>query len=225
VIATFCYSIARGAQISINDPDKVLRLAYIDDVVQELLRAVVGREYSVGEFCDVPVTHSVSLGEIAEKIYSFRDSRKNLSVPDVSDEFSKKLYATYLSFLPEDGFAYELEMKTDNRGSFTEFMKSDGCGQMSVNVIKPGVVKGQHWHHTKNEKFLVIRGSGVVRFREIHSDRVTEYFVSGEKLTVVDIPCGYTHNIENLGCDDMAVLMWASERFDPDKPDTYFLEV
>ncbi len=225
VIATFCYSVARGERIEISDPEKVLRLAYIDDVVDELLNSLTGREHHAGDYCDVPVTHSAKLGEIAGLIYSFRESRETQTVPALSDGLTRKLYATYLSFLPEDGFAYDLAMKTDERGSFTEFIKSDGCGQMSVNVIKPGVIKGQHWHHTKNEKFLVVHGEGVVRFREIHSSEIIEYPVRGDKLRVVDIPCGYTHNIENLGKEDMVVLMWASECFDPDKPDTYYLEV
>ena len=200
-------------------------MAYIDDVVDELLNALQGRENRNGEFCQVPVTHSVSLNDIAVKIYSFRNSRNDHTVPEINDDFSRKLYATYLSFLPEDDFARDLEMKTDARGSFTEFLRFGGYGQVSVNVIKPGIVKGQHWHHTKNEKFLVVSGKGVIRFREIHSDEVQEYFVSGDKLSSVDIPCGYTHNIENIGDEDMVVLMWASECFDPDKPDTFYLEV
>ena len=146
-------------------------------------------------------------------------------VPAISDEFSKKLYSTYLSYLPEDKFNYELKMNVDQRGSFTEFLKTEDRGQVSVNVSKPGIIKGNHWHHTKNEKFLVVSGNGVIRFRQIDSDNVIEYFVSGSQLEVVDVPVGYTHNIENLGDVDMVTIMWANELFDPDNPDTFFLEV
>ena len=146
-------------------------------------------------------------------------------MPDTNDPFSAKLYATYLSYLPEDAFSYPLTMNVDARGSFTEIIRTTERGQFSVNISKPGITKGNHWHHTKNEKFLVVSGNGVIRFRKIDSDQVIEYFVSGEKLEVVDIPTGYTHNIENLGQTDMVTFMWASECFDPNKPDTFFLEV
>jgi len=143
----------------------------------------------------------------------------------MSDAFTKKLYSTYLSYLPKDGFSYDLTMHKDNRGSFTEFVRTKCNGQFSVNISKPGITKGNHWHHTKNEKFLVVAGSGVIRFRKIDCDEIIEYFVSGEKMEVVDIPVGYTHNIENLGDSDMVTLMWANESFDPNNPDTYYLEV
>ena len=158
-------------------------------------------------------------------LYSFKKSRDEKSIPDMSDELTRKLYSTYLSYLPKDKFSYELNMNMDNRGSFTEFIKTPDRGQVSVNIIKPGITKGNHWHHTKNEKFLVVSGKGVIRFRRIDSDEVIEYYVSGEKLTVVDIPVGYIHNIENLGSTDMVIIMWANERFNPEKPDTYFMEV
>jgi UDP-2-acetamido-2,6-beta-L-arabino-hexul-4-ose reductase len=143
----------------------------------------------------------------------------------MSDSFTKKLYSTYLSYLPEDQFSYDLKMNVDARGSFTEFIRTPDRGQVSVNVSKPGITKGNHWHHTKNEKFLVVSGRGVIRFRRLGSDEIIEYFVSGDKLEVVDIPTGYTHNIENLGDSDMVTIMWVNEPFDPEKPDTYFLEV
>jgi UDP-2-acetamido-2,6-beta-L-arabino-hexul-4-ose reductase len=165
------------------------------------------------------------LGDIVDLIYSFKNSREERSIPNMSDPFTKKLYSTYLSYLPKDKFSYELKMNVDNRGSFTEFIKTLDRGQISVNVSKPGVVKGNHWHRTKNEKFLVVSGKGVIRFRKIDEDEVIEYFVSGDKLEVVDIPVGYTHNIENLGDSDMVTIMWANEPFDPDNPDTYYLEV
>jgi UDP-2-acetamido-2,6-beta-L-arabino-hexul-4-ose reductase len=198
---------------------------YIDDVVNELINALDGEENRNGNFCAVPVVHTITLGEIADLIYSFRKTRKERSIPDMSNAFTKKLYSTYLSYLPEDKFSYELKMNVDNRGSFTEFIKTHDRGQVSVNISKPGITKGNHWHHTKNEKFLVVNGKGVIRFRKIDSDEVLEYFVSGDKMEVVDIPTGYTHNIENLGDTDMVTIMWANEPFDPEKPDTYYLEV
>jgi len=169
--------------------------------------------------------HTVQLGRIAELIRSFRASRADISVPDMGDAFAKALYSTYLSYLPEDQFSYPLKMNVDARGSFTEMLRTLDRGQVSVNVSKPHIVKGQHWHHSKNEKFLVVSGTGVIRFRRIDSDEVIEYHVSGEKLEVVDIPTGYTHNIENLGDTDMVTVMWVNEPFDPANPDTYYLEV
>jgi UDP-2-acetamido-2,6-beta-L-arabino-hexul-4-ose reductase len=225
VIATFCYNIANDLPITINDPSTLMKLVYIDDVVEELIKALEGQENKVDKFCEVSTVYTNNLGKIADLIYSFKNSRLQLSVPDMSDDFTKKLYSTYLSYLPEDDFSYELKMNVDNRGSFTEFIRTKDRGQVSVNIIKPGIVKGNHWHHTKNEKFLVVSGKGVVRFRKINSDKVIEYYVSGEKLEVVDIPTGYTHNIENLGDSDMVTVMWANEAFNPEKPDTYFLEV
>ena len=225
VVATFCHNIAHGLMIRIDDPEKELQLAYIDDVVAELIAALQGKEHRDGDFCCVPVTHRISLGELASLLASFRASREERSVPDMGDPLTKKLYATYLSYLPEDAFSYSLEGHSDARGSFTEILRTADRGQFSVNVSRPGAVKGNHWHHTKNEKFLVVSGTGVIRFRRIDSDEIIKYFVSGDKPEVVDIPTGYTHNIENLGDTDMVTFMWASECFDPDKPDTYALEV
>jgi UDP-2-acetamido-2,6-beta-L-arabino-hexul-4-ose reductase len=224
-VATFCYNIAHGLPIQVNDRSVMLTLVYIDDVVKELIAALEGHPNKEGDFCKVPAEHRITLGEIVDLIYSFKKSRQNLQVPDLSDAFTKKLYSTYLSYLPEDQFSYPLKMNVDERGSFTEFLKSPDRGQVSVNISKPGITKGNHWHHTKNEKFLVVSGKGVIRFRKIDEKKVQEYFVSGEKLEVVDIPVGYTHNIENLGDSDMVTIMWANEPFDPEKPDTYFLPV
>lgn len=224
-VATFCYNIAHDLSIQVNDPHVVMKLIYIDDVVEELIRALEGRENREGDFCTVPVVHTIKLGEIAELIDSFKNSRSELTIPNMADAFTKKLYATYLSYLPEDRFAYPLKMNVDDRGSFTEMIRTTERGQVSVNISKPGITKGNHWHHTKNEKFLVVSGRGVIRFRKVGSDKVIEYKVSGENLEVVDIPTGYTHNIENLGETDMVTIMWASECFDPLKPDTYYLEV
>lgn len=224
-VATFCYNIAHNMPIHVNDPDVIMHLVYIDDVVEELIEALEGNENKVGEFCEVSVVHSITLGEIVDLIYSFKKSREDKFIPDMSDAFTKKLYSTYLSYLPDDQFSYELKMNVDCRGSFTEFIKTSDRGQVSVNISKPGVIKGNHWHHTKNEKFLVVSGTGVVRFRRTDLEEIYEYYVSGNKLEVVDIPVGYTHNIENLGDTDMVTIMWANESFDPEKPDTYFLEV
>lgn len=224
-VATFCHNIASDLPIQVNDPGVMMNLVYIDDVVNELIQALEGNENKIGSFCKVPVVHSISLGEIVELIYSFKKSRLDYSVPNMSDAFAKKLYSTYLSYLPVDQFSYDLKMNVDQRGSFTEFIKTPERGQVSVNISKPGITKGNHWHHTKNEKFLVVSGQGVIRFRKIDSDEVIEYFVSDAKMEVVDIPTGYTHNIQNLGNTDMVTIMWANESFDPEKPDTYYLEV
>jgi UDP-2-acetamido-2,6-beta-L-arabino-hexul-4-ose reductase len=224
-VATFCHNIARDLPITVNDRSTVLRLAYIDDVVEEFIAALQGRSDSPGEYCDIPVVHTVTLGQVVDLIRSFREGRAGLSIPDLSDEFGKKLFATYLTYLPEDELSYPLKMNIDRRGSFTEFIRTPDRGQVSVNVSNPGIVKGNHWHQTKHEKFLVVSGEGVIRLRRIDSDRVHEYRVSGCQLEVVDIPPGYTHNIENTGDTAMVTVMWASECFDPDRPDTFFLEV
>lgn len=224
-IATFCHNIAHDLPITVHDPNVTLTLVYIDDLVDELIRALEGNETRNGRFCEVPVVYRKTLQEIVDLINSFKQSRDELTIPDLSDPFTKKLYSTYLSYLPQDVFSYPLKMNVDHRGSFTEFIKTIDRGQVSVNISKPGVVKGNHWHHTKNEKFLVVSGRGVIRFRRIDSDEVIEYYVSGDKLEVVDIPPGYTHNIENLGDTDMVTIMWANEPFDPKNPDTYYLEV
>jgi UDP-2-acetamido-2,6-beta-L-arabino-hexul-4-ose reductase len=224
-VATFCNNIANDLPITINDRSAVVNLVYIDDAVEELINALKGKENSTGEYCEVPVVHTVTVGEIADLIRSFKNSREESFIPDMSDEFTNKLYSTYLSYLPKDQFSYPLKMNVDNRGSFTEFIKTPDRGQVSVNISKPGITKGNHWHHSKNEKFLVVSGKGVIRFRKIGSDEIIEYYVSGEKLEVVDIPTGYTHNIENLSDSDMVTVMWANECFSTEKPDTYYLEV
>lgn len=224
-VATFCHNIARDLPIQVNDPTVMMNLVYIDDVVDEMINALKGNENRVNDFCEVPMVHKIELGKIVSLIEAFKMSRRDRSVPNMSDAFTKKLYSTYLSYLPKDAFSYELKMNRDQRGSFTEFIKTPDRGQISVNISKPGITKGNHWHHTKNEKFLVVSGKGVIRFRKINTDEVLEYYVSGEKMEVVDIPIGYTHNIENLGEENMVTIMWANEFFDSEKPDTYFLEV
>lgn len=225
VVSTFCFNIARDLNIQINEPDVNLSLCYIDDVLDEFIKALENYPTKEGQFCIVPITHQVKLGTLAELIQGFKESRNYLSIPDMGDSFTKKLYSTYLSYLPEDEFSYPLKMHLDNRGSFTEFIRTPERGQVSVNVSKPGITKGNHWHHTKNEKFLVVSGEGLIRFRKIDSEEIIEYRVSGDKLEVVDIPTGYTHSIVNMGDADMVTIMWANECFNPEKPDTYYLEV
>ncbi len=224
-VATFCHNIASDLPIQVNDPNVDMRLVYIDDVVEEFLSALQGNENREGEFCFVPTVHSVKLGEIAELLHSFRESRKTLSVPKLDNPFAKALYSTYLSYLPKDQFSYPLKMNTDDRGSFTEIIRTPDRGQFSVNISKPGITKGNHWHHTKNEKFVVVSGTGLIRFRKIGSEEILDYHVSGEHIEVVDIPTGYTHSIVNEGDNDLVTFMWCNECFDPEHPDTYFEEV
>ena len=225
VTATWCYNIAHDLDIQVNDPQVVLPLCYIDDVVSEIIECMKGNAHFNGEHYEVLPIYEISLKYLADTLKSFKESRKDLSIPNQEDEFTKKLYATYLSYLPEDTFSYPLKMNMDERGSFTEFIRTKEHGQISINISKPHITKGNHWHHTKNEKFLVVSGIGVIRFRKISEEKVIEYHVSGEKLEVIDIPTGYTHNIENLGDSDMVTVMWANEPFDSDKPDTYFEEI
>ena len=224
-VATFCNNIANGLPIQVNDPTVVMNLVYIDDVVHEFINALEGQENRKDSFCYVETDYTIQLGKIVDLINSFKISRETRSIPDMSDAFTKKLYSTYLSHLKKDDFSYPLKMNIDNRGSFTEFIKTADRGQVSINISKPGITKGNHWHHTKNEKFLVVSGTGIIKFRKIDSDEIIEYHVSGGKVEVVDIPTGYTHNIINTGEADMVTVMWANEAFDPEKPDTYYLEV
>lgn len=229
VVATFCHNIAHGLPIEVRDPAYALDLVYIDDVVESFIAAMEGRavrDCAIPSFCHLACdVHNVTLGFLADTIRSFAASRQTLDVPDQSSAVVKKLYATYLSYLPTDGFSYPLQMHCDERGSFTEFLRTQQHGQVSVNIAKPGIVKGNHWHHTKNEKFLVVQGEAVIRFRRLNTEEVIEYHVSGDKLEVVDIPTGYTHNIENVGTGDLVTVMWANEPFDPEHPDTFFEKV
>ncbi|MEG2081090.1 MAG: NAD-dependent epimerase/dehydratase family protein, partial [Oscillospiraceae bacterium] len=225
-VATFCNNIANDLPIQVNDRNAKMTLVYIDDVVDELINAISGGENRDGKFCNVKTEYNITLGEIVDLLYSFKESRKTLSVPDMTENsFSKKLYSTYLSYLQADNLSYPLKMNIDERGSFTEILRTISNGQFSVNISKPHIKKGEHWHNSKNEKFLVVSGNGVIRFRRVDENEIFEYFVSGETLEVVDIPTGYTHNIENLGETDMVTFMWCNECFNKEKPDTYFLEV
>ncbi len=238
-VTTWCYNIARDLPIQVRDPAAEVTLVYVDDVVRSFISRVERvdcgegdnlhvstRSTRLNDILSVSPSYTKTLGEIVSLIRSFHDEPKTLMVPDQEDGFTKKLYATYLSSLPEDQFSYPLTMHCDNRGSFTEALHSEERGQVSVNISHPGIVKGQHWHHTKHEKFLVVSGTGIIRFRKmVDDDKIIEYHVSGEMLEVVRIPPGYTHNIENTGEGDMVTLMWANEVFDPAVPDTFRMEV
>jgi UDP-2-acetamido-2,6-beta-L-arabino-hexul-4-ose reductase len=222
-VATFCNNIANDLPIKVNDPSVVMHLVYIDDVVDELINALGGNEHRRGDYCYVPVEHTITLGEIVDLIYSFKDMPENLSVPDFGEPFTKKLYSTYLSYLPKEKFSYPLKMNVDGRGSFTEIIRTADRGQFSVNISKPGITKGQHWHNTKNEKFVVVSGHGLIQLRKIGTDEVVNFEVSGDKIEVVEMIPGYTHNIINLSdTDDLVTFMWCNECFDPNRPDTYF---
>ena len=230
-VATWVYNIARDLPIMVRDPAATVTLVYIDDVVKAFVSCLSQQEpcpyTNDGVVMSVSPFYTKTLGEITDLIRSFHDEPANLMVPDQRDGFTKKLYSTYLAALPEDKFSYPLTMHCDNRGSFTEALHSAERGQVSVNVSKPGIAKGQHWHHTKHEKFLVVSGIGEINFRmaDDPNGKVITYRVSGEKLEVVRIPPGYTHNIVNVGETDMVTLMWANEVFDPSNPDTFRLEV
>lgn len=233
-VATFCNNIANGLPITVSDPSVELELLYIDDLVETLMGNLVGEvARNEGGFCIAAPTDKKTLGEIVELLHEFKSARGSLTVPDVTEgSFSKKLYSTYLSYLDPSDFSYELKMNVDDRGSFTEVLRTADRGQVSINISKPGITKGQHWHHTKWEKFCVVSGEGLICLRRIGKDEqgndypVVEYRVSGEKLEVVEMIPGYTHNIINLSdTQDMVTLMWCNECFDPEKPDTFFEEV
>lgn len=235
-VATFCYNTANDLPITVSDPKIELELLYIDDLVEEMLNAILGVvnrcEYDGvnavksenGRYCFVPTTHKVTLGEIVELLNSFKNQSKTLVVPEIAQgSFAKKLYSTYLSYLPKGKVAFDLKMNQDARGSFTELLKSEKCGQVSVNVSKPGITKGQHWHNTKWEFFIVVSGHGLIQQRKIGTDEVLNFEVSGEKIQAVHMLPGYTHNIINLSeKENLVTVMWANEQFDPNHPDTFF---
>ncbi len=235
-VATFCHNIANDLPITVNDPMVQLELLYIDDLIEEMLDALEGRPHHCtfdgintvlcddGVFCAAPTTHKVTLGEIVELLESFKAQPQTLMMPAIPhDSFAKKLYSTYLSYLPKEKTAFPLKMNVDDRGSFTELIKTAAHGQVSVNISKPGITKGQHWHHTKWEFFIVVAGHGLIQQRRIGSDEVVEFEVSGDKIEAVHMLPGYTHNIINLSeTDDLVTVMWANEPFDPAHPDTFF---
>lgn len=228
VVATWCYNIAHDLDIQINNPDAIIPLCYIDDVVNELIHALMGHpSMKVGNYYVVEPIHEISLKKLSELLYMFHDQTKTLIMPEIPNHsLEKKLYSTYLSYLPKEKISFPLKMNIDERGSFTELLKTEKCGQFSVNISKPGITKGQHWHHSKWEFFIVVSGHGLIQERKIGTDEVIEFEVSGDKIEAVHMLPGYTHNIINLSeTDDLVTVMWANEQFDPDRPDTYYEEV
>ena len=227
VVATFCNNVANDLPITVNGRDTKLTLCYIDDVVSELINALENKENREGDFCRVPVEHKVTLGEIVDLLERFKAQPATLFIPEIPENsFAKKLFSTYLSYLPLEKVAFPLKMNCDERGSFTELLKTFGCGQFSVNISKPGVVKGQHWHNSKWEFFIVVSGRGLIRQRKIGTDEILEFPVCGERIEAVHMLPGYTHNLINLSqTENLVTIMWANETFDPAKPDTYFEQV
>ena len=235
-VATFCNNIANDLPITVNDPTVQLELLYIDDLVDEMIAALEGKENRCefegietvltadGRYCAAPISHKVTLGQIVELLESFRDQPETLIMPEIPENsFAKKLYSTYLSYLPREKASFPLKMNEDARGSFTELLKTEKCGQVSVNISKPGITKGQHWHHTKWEFFIVVAGRGLIQQRKIGTDEVLNFEVSGDKIEAVHMLPGYTHNIINLSeTENLVTVMWANEQFDPNKPDTFF---
>ncbi len=238
-VATFCNNIANDLPITVNDRNVQLELLYIDDLVEEILDALEGNEHHCtfdgintvlcdnGKYCASPITHRVTLGEIVDLLDSFKVQTSTLVMPEIPyNSFAKKLYSTYLSYLPKEKVSFHLKMNEDARGSFTELLKTENCGQFSVNISKPGITKGQHWHNTKWEFFIVVAGHGLIQQRKIGTDEVLNFEVSGDKIEAVHMLPGYTHNITNLSeTDNLVTVMWANEQFDPNYPDTFFEEV
>ena len=234
-VATFANNIANDLPITVNDPAVTLELLYIDDLVAEMLDALEGKEHRCtfdgittvltadGRYCAAPVTHKVTLGEIVELLHKFKEQTSTLVIPEIPDgSFAKKLYSTYLSYRPKKKVAFPLKMNEDARGSFTELLRSECCGQVSINISKPGITKGEHWHHTKWELFVVVGGHGLIRQRKIGTDEILEFEVSGDKIEAVHMLPGYTHNIINLSdTENLITVMWANERFNPTRPDTF----
>ena len=235
-VATFCNNIANDLPIQVNDPSVELELLYIDDLVTEMLDALEGKEHRCefdgldivtkeqGRYCYCPVTHKITLGEIVDLIRSFAEQPKTLMIPDIPDgSFAKKLYSTYLSYLPKEKVAFPLKMNVDDRGSFTELIHTLNCGQVSINISKPGITKGQHWHNTKWEFFIVVAGHGLIQERKIGTDEVIEFEVSGDNIQCIHMLPGYTHNIINLSeTENLVTVMYCNEIFNPNKPDTYY---
>jgi len=225
VVSTFCHNIANNLPITISDPNREIDFIHVDDVIRCFMEELTVDSPAGVHYRDGRPSYPVTLGRLAELLRSFRASRQTLIVPDFSDAFTHKLYGTFLSYLAPDDFAYNLTKRTDPRGSLAEFVKSPPFGQIFVSRTKPGITRGNHYHHTKTEKFLVLEGEAIIRFRHIKSDEVIEYSVQGEEYRVLDIPTGYTHSIENVGDGELITLFWASEIFDPDRPDTAWEEV
>lgn len=238
-VATFCYNIANDLPIQVNDPNVDMELLYIDDLVEEMICALKGEEHHCefdgvdtvfttdGRYCAASISHHVKLGEIVELLYKFADMPKTLTIPEIpADSFAKRLFSTYLSYLPKEKAVFDLKMNCDARGSFTELIHTLKCGQVSINISKPGITKGEHWHHTKWEQFIVVSGHGLIQLRKEGTDEVIEYEVSGEKIQSVIMLPGYTHNIINLSdTQDLVTVMYCNEIFNPDRPDTYYDKV
>jgi UDP-2-acetamido-2,6-beta-L-arabino-hexul-4-ose reductase len=224
VIATWCYNISRSIEIQVNDMDTKLNLVYIGDVIHSFIEHLyIGENHK--NFYEVKTVYKKTLGEIKNLLYLFRDSRDTLLVPNIAKDFERVLYATYLSYLPEDKFSYKLDGHKDSRGTFYEILKTFGSGQLGISTTKPGITRGNHYHHTKNEKFLVLKGQALIELRNVLSDKVIRYYVSGNEMEIVEMIPGYTHNITNTGDEEMILLIWANENYNPDAPDTNFLEV
>ena len=235
-VATFCYNTAHDLPLQVNDPSTRLELLYIDDLVEEMIAALEGKEHRCefngvetilqedGRYCAAPVTHKVTLGEIVDLLHAFSRQPATLVMPEIPPHsFAKKLYSTYLSYLPKEKVAFPLKMNVDARGSFTELLRTENCGQVSVNISKPGITKGEHWHHSKWEFFMVVSGHALIQERKIGTDEVLEFEVSGSEIKAVHMLPGYTHNIINLSeTEDLVTVMWANEAFDPSRPDTYY---
>ncbi|MBE6548105.1 MAG: capsular polysaccharide biosynthesis protein CapF [Ruminococcaceae bacterium] len=236
VIATFCHNIANDLAITVNDPSVELELLYIDDLIEEMIAALRAQEHRCeydgvnarfcegGRYCAAPTTHRVTLGRIAELLYLFAEQPKTLMMPEIPNgSFEKKLYSTYLSYLPKEKIAFPVKMNIDERGSFTELLRTEKCGQFSVNISKPGITKGQHWHHSKWEFFMVVSGHGLIQMRRVGDGEILNFEVTGENIQAIHMPTGYTHNIINLSdTQDLVTFMWANECFDPTRPDTFF---
>ena len=238
-VATFCHNYAHDLPIQVNDPSVELELLYIDDLIDEMIAALEGKEHHCefdgvetilredGRYCATPVSHKATLGQIVALLDAFKAQPQNLTMPEIPhNSFAKKLYSTYLSYLPKEKAAFDLKMNVDARGSFTELLRTEKCGQFSVNISKPGITKGQHWHHTKWEFFIVVAGRGLIQQRKVGTDEVLNFEVSGEKIQAIHMLPGYTHNIINLSeTENLVTVMWANECFDPNKPDTFFEKV
>jgi UDP-2-acetamido-2,6-beta-L-arabino-hexul-4-ose reductase len=226
VVATFCYNVSHGLNISISDEKKMIELVYIDDVVNEFISLLDSEKQ--GEetlYHEIPRKIKITLGELAERIYQLRDIRSSLVIPDLADYFMKCLHATYVSYLDKDKFSYPLIMKRDDRGWLTELIKSRNFGQIFISKTNKGIIRGNHYHNSKIEKFCVLQGKAVIKFRHVLNNEILTYYVSGDEMEIVDIPPGYTHSIENLGDDEIVVLFWANQIFNPEEPDTYYCEV
>lgn len=225
VVATFCYHISHDQKIVIDDPNARINLIYVDDVVESIISCIDAKDHLGVRYIEVKDIYQTTVGEVGEILLSFRQAQRLFEIPSLEMPMRKKLYSTYLSYMEPEEYCYELKMNTDERGAFTELLHSRDFGQVSVNIVKPGKEKGNHWHHTKVEKFFVVKGTALIKLCHMITGQVVDFIVSGEKMKVVDIPPGYTHSIANIGTEDLVTVMWANEIFDQEKPDTYYEKV